>query len=297
MQDHLLHAVLMGGQARVLMASTTALTEQARLIHNTSQVCTAALGRTLTATVLMGAMLKSDTDRITLNVVGGGPAGRVVCVGWADGAVKGYVENPGVQLPPRADGKLDVGAVIGSIGRLTVVKDLGMKEPYVGQCNLVSGEIGEDVAMYFTVSEQTPSLVSLGVLVAAQGPVLSCGGLVVQAMPGCSEEVLGALEAKSATMADISRQLLTVDTLEEMFMRLFADEEPEILTLGKPVWRCDCDRERIERALISLGEKELTDMIIEDGKAQISCHFCGHHYNFTAQELEGLRSESIRREK
>lgn len=196
MQDQLIRGILKQGQARILMASTAQLAEQARLLHQPTPVCTAALGRLLTASCLMGAMLKSDTDRLTVTLAGDGPAGRLVAVGAPDGSVKGYVENPRVELPVRPDGKLDVGGAVGRHGRLSVVKDLGLKEPYVGQSNLVSGEIGEDLALYFTASEQTPSMVSLGVLVAPQGPVLSAGGVIVQAMPGCSEEVLSALEGR-----------------------------------------------------------------------------------------------------
>lgn len=294
MQDQLIRGILKQGQARILMASTAQLAEQARLLHQPTPVCTAALGRLLTAACLMGAMLKGDRDRLTVTLAGDGPAGRLVAVGGPDGAVKGYVENPRVELPVRADGKLDVGGAVGCHGRLSVVKDLGLKEPYVGQSNLVSGEIGEDLALYFTASEQTPSMVSLGVLVAPQGPVLSAGGVIVQAMPGCSEEVLSALEGKAPALADISRQLLQAQGLEDMLTGLFGDLEPEILGDGEPCWRCDCGRERIERALISLGRQELDEMIEQDGGAQVSCHFCNQAYDFTAAQLQALREEATR---
>lgn len=294
MQDQLIRGILKQGQARILMASTAQLAEQARLLHQPTPVCTAALGRLLTASCLMGAMLKSDTDRLTVTLAGDGPAGRLVAVGAPNGSVKGYVENPRVELPVRPDGKLDVGGAVGRHGRLSVVKDLGLKEPYVGQSNLVSGEIGEDLALYFTASEQTPSMVSLGVLVAPQGPVLSAGGVIVQAMPGCSEEVLSALEGKAPALADISRQLLQAERLEDMLKGLFGELEPELLGTGKPCWRCDCGRERIERALISLGRRELDEMIEQDGGAQVSCHFCNQAYDFTAAQLQALRDEATR---
>lgn len=294
MQDQLIRGILKQGQARILMASTAQLVEQARLLHQPTPVCTAALGRLLTAACVMGAMLKSDTDRLTVTLAGDGPAGRLVAVGAPDGSVKGYVENPKVVLPMRADGKLDVGGAVGHHGRLSVVKDLGLKDPYVGQSNLVSGEIGEDLALYFTASEQTPSMVSLGVLVAPQGPVLSAGGVIVQAMPGCSEEVLSALEGKAPALADISRQLLRAETLDEMLKDLFGELEPEILGAIQPRWHCDCGRERIERALISLGRQELEEMIEQDGGAQVSCHFCNQSYDFTAAQLQALRDEATR---
>jgi len=294
MKDQSIRAILKGGQARVLMASTTGLVEEARQLHQTSDVCTAALGRLLTGASLMGSMLKSETDKLTVSFLGDGPAGRLVAVGSPDGSVKGYVENPRVKLPLRADGKLDVGGAVGHEGRISVVKDLGLKEPYVGQSNLISGEIGEDLAMYFTASEQTPSLVSLGVLVAPGGPVLSAGGIVVQAMPGCSEEVLSALENRAWQLADISRRLLETESIEALFYVLFCDLEPEVLSFAEPKWRCDCGRERIERALISLGKQELTEMIEEDGGAQVNCHFCNKKYDFTADELTALRDEATR---
>ncbi len=294
MQDQLIRGILKQGQARILMASTAQLAEHARQLHQPTPVCTAALGRLLTAACVMGAMLKSDSDRLTITLAGDGPAGRLVAVGAPDGSVKGYVENPKVELPIRADGKLDVGKAVGHNGRLSVVKDLGLKEPYVGQSNLVSGEIGEDLALYFTASEQTPSMVSLGVLVAPQGPVLSAGGVIVQAMPGCSDAVLSALEEKAPQIADISRRLLQTESLTQMLHDLFGDLEPEILGTSQPCWRCDCSRERIERALISLGRQELKEMIEQDGGAQVSCHFCNQNYEFTAEQLQALRDEATR---
>ena len=294
MRDQLFRAIIMDGQARVLMASTAQLAEEARQTHGTTPVCTAALGRLLTGTALMGSMLKNPEDRLTVTLSGDGPAGRLVVVGGAGGWVKGYVDHPQVELPVRADGKLDVGGAVGRRGRLSVVRDMGLKEPYVGQSNLVSGEIGEDLAMYFVTSEQTPSLVSLGVLVAPQGQVLSAGGLIVQAMPGCTEEVLSALELRAPVMADISRHLAEYDDLSQLLEAIFRDMKPQILESSQPQWQCDCSRERIERALISLGEKEMTDMIEEDGKAQVGCHFCNTQYEFTKDQLMDLRNEATR---
>ena len=218
-------------------------------------------------------------------------AGRLVAVGYADGGVKGYLEHPHIELPIRADGKLDVGGAVGRVGRLSVVRDSGLREPYVGQCELVSGEIGEDMAMYFTVSEQTPSLVSLGVLVARAGAVLSAGGLLVQAMPGCSEHLLTQLELRAPIFADLSRYLAEQDDVAAAFHGLFRGLEPEILDMGVPVWRCDCDRARIDAALISLGADELSDMAEKDGGAEVGCHFCNTRYHFTVPELHALRGQ------
>ncbi len=293
MQDQLIRGILKQGQARILMASTAQLVEQARLLHQPTPVCTAALGRLLTAACVMGAMLKSDTDRLTVTLAGDGPAGRLVAVGAPDGSVKGYVENPKVVLPMRADGKLDVGGAVGHHGRLSVVKDLGLRPLRGAKQPGLRGDWG-NFALYFTASEQTPSMVSLGVLVAPQGPVLSAGGVIVQAMPGCSEEVLSALEGKAPALADISRQLLRAETLGEMLKDLFGELEPEILGAIQPRWHCDCGRERIERALISLGRQELEEMIEQDGGAQVSCHFCNQSYDFTAAQLQALRDEATR---
>lgn len=288
--DELMHITLMDGQARALLINSTALCEEARSVHTLSNVACAALGRLMTVSVMMGAMLKTEQGSVTATVKGDGPLGALVAVAHEDLTVKGYVDRPRTELPLRADGKLDVGGAVGS-GRLTVVRDLGLREPYVGQVELQNGEIASDFAYYFAASEQQPTLLSLGVLMPPAGSgeshVLSAGGLLIQPLPGCSEELLEQLEARTGSYADISRQLID-HSLDELCSAFFEGLSPAIVERRVPCFRCDCDRERIERALISLGPEELRSMIEEDGGAQLECHFCNRRYHFTGEELSAL---------
>jgi len=282
--DGLYHVSLLGGQARALLINCTGMTETARRIHSLSRVCTAALGRTLAATGIMAAMLKGERESVSVTIKGGGPIGSIVTVGHGDGTVKGYVDFPDVELP-RAGKKLPVGAAVGKEGKLTVVKDLGLKDPYVGQVNLVSGEIAEDFAMYFTASEQVPSLVSLGVLVGDN--VVSAGGLIVQMLPGASESAISAIEKSAPLFSDISLTLKDM-SLREAVDFLLGHLEPKILGESAPRWKCDCSRSKIERVLITLGRDELTDIINTQHGAQIDCHFCEKRYEFSEDELKEL---------
>ena len=290
--DGLLQITLMGGEARAMIVNSTALVEEARATHTTSNVATAALGRLLTVSCMMGAMLKGDHDSVTNTVKGDGPLGALVAVAHSDLTVKGYVDRPRVELPLReSDGKLDVGAAVGK-GHLTVVKDLGMREPYVGQVELQSGEIAMDFTYYFAASEQQPSLISLGVLMpeaedAAKYGVLSAGGLLVQPMPGCSEELLTQLEGRTSLFTDISRKLVE-QTPEELCMTFFKGLEPQIVDRRVPRYRCDCSVERMERALISIGKQDLQEIISDGHGAQLECHFCNRRYRFSTSELQGL---------
>ena len=283
-QDGLLRISLMGGQARAFLIDSTNLVETARRTHGLSRIASAALGRTLTATAMMSAMLKGDDESISVTIKGGGPIGSIVTVGHGNGTVKGYVDNPGIDLP-RTTKKLPVGAAVGTSGKLTVVKDLGLRDPYVGQTNLVSGEIAEDFAMYFTASEQVPSLVSLGVLVG--DTVESAGGLIIQMMPGASEAAIRSVEMSAGMYADISgtmKEYRLKGALQQLLMHL----EPEVLEETQPVYRCDCGRERIERVLITLGRDELDSMIKEQHGAEVDCHFCNKRYRFSEDDLKKL---------
>lgn len=283
-QDGLLRISLMGGQARAFLIDSTNLVETARRTHGLSRIASAALGRTLTATAMMSAMLKGDNESISVTIKGGGPIGSIVTVGHGNGTVKGYVDNPGIDLP-RTTKKLPVGAAVGTSGKLTVVKDLGLRDPYVGQTNLVSGEIAEDFAMYFTASEQVPSLVSLGVLVG--DTVESAGGLIIQMMPGASEAAIRSVEMSAGMYADISgtmKEYRLKGALQQLLMHL----EPEVLEETQPVYRCDCSRERIERVLITLGRDELDSMIKEQHGAEVDCHFCNKRYRFSEDDLKKL---------
>ena len=291
--DGMLHISLLEGQARAILIESTGLVEHARRIHGLSKIATAALGRTMTATVMMGSMLKSDRESVTVQIKGGGPIGTVLAVAHGDCSVKGYVDNPQIDLP-RTGKKLPVGQAVGRTGRMTVIKDLGMREPYTGQVNLVSGEIAEDFAMYFTASEQTPSLVSLGVLVSDER-VESAGGLIVQIMPGASEAAIASIEQSAGMFMDISgtmKEYHLKGSVQQLLMHL----EPEILETRTPRYQCDCSREKLERVLISLGRNELTGMIQEQHGAEVDCQFCRKRYRFTEKDLQGLLDEATARE-
>ena len=284
-QDGILHISLLEGQARAILIESTQMVQRAKTIHGLSRIATAALGRTLTATAMMGSMLKGKDESVTASIRGGGPIGTVLAVSGADCSVKGYVDNPGIDLP-RTGPKLPVGAAVGKDGRLTVIKDLRMKEPYVGQVNLVSGEIAEDFAMYFTASEQTPSLVSLGVLVSDE-KVESAGGLIVQMLPGASEAAISSVEASAGMFMDISGTMKEYH-LDGSVNQLLLHLQPQVLERRETRYACDCSRERVERALITLGAEELNDMIAQQHGAKVDCHFCNKRYAFSEDDLRAL---------
>ena len=291
-RDGILHLSLLEGQARAILIESAGMVQRAKEIHGLSRIATAALGRTLTATAMMGSMLKGKSESITATIRGGGPIGTVLAVTDENCNVKGYVDNPAVDLP-RTGPKLPVGAAVGKSGRLTIVKDMHLREPYVGQVNLVSGEIAEDFAMYFTASEQTPSLVSLGVLVSDE-KVESAGGLIVQLMPGASEAAIQSIEGSAGMFMDISGTMKAYH-LEGAVDQLLAHLQPKVLERRETRYACDCSRERVERALISLGAQELGDMISEQHGAQVDCHFCNKRYAFTEDELKALLAAATAR--
>lgn len=288
-KSRLLRLTLMGGQARVFLCDTTQMAQQARDIHHASNTCSAAMGRMIAATAIMGAGLKSEGDRITATINGGGPAGPLCAVAGPDGVVKVTIENPELELALKPNGKLDVGGAIGKEGQLTIMRSFGYGEPYVGRVALVSGEIAEDFAMYYLESEQIPSLCALGTLVGEE--ILAAGGLLIQAMPGCSEELLDALEIRAELFGAIS-QLLQEMTLEEIVSGCFRGLEPEILEEIPLRLHCDCSREYIERVLLSMGEGEIRDMIEKQNGCEVSCHFCRRSYAFTGDELEALLEQA-----
>lgn len=275
---------LFGGQARAVVLSAAQLCEDARATHALSRVATAALGRAMCATLLLSSLLKNERDSMTATLKGGGPLGAVVAVSTAALRVKGYVDRPSVELP-LCDGKLDVGAAVGTQGTLTVVKDAGMRTPYVGQVALQSGEIGDDFAYYLATSEQQPSLLSLGVLTGRR--VVAAGGLLIQPLPGAEEATLRALESRVHLFSDISGQLAK-ESVEDCVLRWFEGMPCELLQRRTPRFACDCNRERMEGVLVSLGECELREMIADQGGAQVNCHFCNTRHVFTAQDLEAL---------
>lgn len=289
--DEMLRLSLMDGQVRVMMAETTAMCQRAADIHNATPVCTAAMGRLMTATSMMGVMMKGENESVTVTIKGGGPMGTLCAVAH-HGDLKVYADNPQVELPLRADGKLDVGTAVGKDGRMSVVKDLGLREPYVGQIELVSGELAMDFANYFTVSEQSPSLVALGVLTSGDA-VLKAGGLLIQPMPGCEDSIIDQLELRSPMFADISREM-TFASKEELLEGWFQGMKLELLEREPLRYHCGCSRYRMEKALISLGRRELTTLIEEDQGAELGCHFCHSFYQFSTDELKELLQKASR---
>ena len=286
----LLRGTLRNGQVRVLMCDTTNMAELCRMTHEPSNVCAAALGRGISAAALLTASADDpDSTNLTMTIKGGGPAGALVVVAHGR-RLKAYIDHPQVELPLKANGKLDVGGALGKDGMITVVRDLGMREPYVGQCELQSGEIGEDVAYYCVVSEQQPTLCALGVLVN-EGRVISSGGVLVQPLPGCEEETLAELETRSMLFGDISAQLLA-QPMEDFFKACFDGMEPEKLDVEGLTYTCDCSRERMERALISIGQNDLQEIIDDNQGAELVCNFCHEKHQFTTEELKALLAQA-----
>lgn len=269
------------------------MVREAQRVHNLSRVCTAALGRTLMMTSIMSVQLKGKDDRVTCIVKGGGPAGNIVCTGRQGGAVKGYIENPALELPLTTDGKLDVSMAVGWFGELLVIRDLGLKEPYVGRCETVSGEIAEDFAHYYAVSEQKPSIVYLGVRLNAQsGDVLSAGGILIQPMPNCPDSVIDLLQERTPRIARLSELLEQGKSLEDAVTEALFDLDVRVDETLEPFFTCDCGMDRIERVLISMGEEELKDMIAKEHGAELKCDFCNTVYNFSESELTRLLERS-----
>ncbi len=289
--DELIRLSLMDGQVRVMMLETTQMCQRAADIHHSTPVCTAAMGRLMTATSMLGVMMKGENESVTVTVKGGGPMGTIVAVA-NHGDLKVCADNPQVELPLREDGKLNVGAAVGNDGRISVVKDLGLKEPYIGQSELVSGELAVDFAHYFTISEQTPSLVALGVLVNGD-VVLKAGGLLIQAMPGCEDSTIDQLELRSPMFADISREMTFADK-ETLIEDWFRGMNPVLLEREPLRYHCACSRHRMEKALISLGRKELNTLIAEGTGAELGCHFCHSQYAFTTEDLQELLEKASR---
>lgn len=290
--DMIIRGVLFDRQARFTAISGTGLVEKARGLHRLSRVCTAALGRALMMTSIMGISLKGEDERVTSIIKGGGMAGNIVCTANRTGRVKGYIEDPLLELPPSPDGKLDVALAVGWFGELTVVRDMSLKAPYVGRSPMISGEIAEDFAHYFTVSEQQPSLVYLGVRVDIEtGEVLAASGMLLQTLPGCPDETIDLLTAKADEIKKLTQRIEDGESLDCALMSLFADCEAEILQRMTPEFRCDCSRERLERVILSLGQVELADMIEKEHGAQLTCQFCDTVYDFDESDLRLLLDE------
>ena len=288
MADRIVRAISTDGMVQAAAICSRDLAERARQIHKTLPVATAALGRTLAAASMMGNALKSDGASLTLQFKGGGPLGTVLAVSDNEGCVRGYVTNPHTDLPLRPDGKLDVGGAVGHEGTLTVIKDLHMKEPYVGTIDLLGGEIAEDVAGYFVESEQIPTACALGVLVDRDQSVKSAGGYLIQLMPGAGEDTIAKVEGGVMAAGPVSAILEQNDDPEALLRTVMSDFDLKILETCPVSYKCYCSRQRVERALISLGKSELEQMLAEQGGCQLTCQFCDAVYDFSADDLRTL---------
>ena len=286
--DQMIRMIAKDAPVKASAISARDLVERARNIHTLLPVATAALGRTLMAASMMGDALKEENGALTLQIKGGGPLGTVLAVSDSGGNVRGYVQNPHVELMEKEPGKLDVGAAVGVDGTLTVIKDIGLKEPYVGSIGLFSGEIADDIAMYFVESEQIPTACALGVLVGVDQSVTSAGGYLIQLLPGADDSVIEKIEAGVRRVGSVSRALESGMDAESLLRAALSDFDLEVLETHPVEYRCYCSRERVSRALISMGREELQNMIEEQGSAELTCQFCDAVYRFTKEDLEQL---------
>ena len=291
MKDYIVRATAANNQVRAFAATTRDVVETARQAHNTSPVATAALGRLLTAGAMMGVMMKNEKDILTIQIKCDGPIQGLTVTSDITGDVKGYVENPDVMLPPSKKGKLDVATALG-LGVLNVIKDMGLKEPYVGQTILMTSEIAEDLTYYFATSEQVPSSVGLGVLMEKDNTVKQAGGFIVQVMPFVSEEVVAKLEANIANLEPVTTMLDKGYTPEQILETVLEGLDVEFTDTLPTKFSCNCSKSRVEKALISIGRKDIVEMINDGKDIEMHCHFCNTRYNFTVEELKEILKKS-----
>ena len=287
--DQIVRVIAKGAPVKAMAISARDTVERARAIHNCWPVASAALGRLLMAASMMGAAMKEEEGAVTLRIKGGGPLGSLTAVSDSRGNVRGYVQNPDVDVPRKAKGKLDVGAAVGADGELTVIRDLGLKEPYIGSVQLVGGEIAEDVAAYFVESEQVPTACALGVLIAPDQTVQAAGGYLIQLLPGADEAGGSAVERGVSKLGAVSARLDSGMEPLGLLREVLGEFELEVLETSPIAYRCYCTRDRVSRALISLGTDELDSLIKEQGGAELTCQFCDKVYRFGAEELRALR--------
>ena len=287
MKDYIVRGTAANDEVRFFAAYTKGVVEEARQRHNTSPVATAALGRLLTAGAMMGSMCKNVSDILTLQIQCSGPIGGLTVTADSKANVKGYVNHPDVMLPPSKEGKLDVGKAV-DLGVLTVIKDIGLKEPYSGQTHLVSGEIAEDLTYYFATSEQIPTSVALGVLMNKDNTVRHAGGFIIQLMPFATEETISALEQKIAQFQSVTSCLDAGHTPEEMMEQLLGDMDMKVYGTMPTRFHCNCSKERVEQAVISVGRKEIQSMIDEGKPIEVNCHFCNTNYEYTVDDLKRM---------
>ncbi len=287
MSDYIIRAMAANGQIRAFAATTKELTEKARQIHNTSPVATAALGRLLCAGAMMGVTMKGENDLTTLSIKGDGPLGGLTVTADSKGGVKGYVNNPSFVNPANFYGKFDVGGAIG-YGTLTVIKDIGLKEPYSGQVGLMTGEIAEDLTYYFATSEQIPTSVGLGVLMNKENTVRQAGGFIIQLMPFADDEVINKLEAKINNISSVTTMLDEGMSPEDILTYILGDMGLEITDNTAVEYRCSCSRERVRKAIVSIGKKDIQEMINDNKPIEVNCHFCNTNYEFSVDELKKM---------
>jgi len=292
MRDEIVRAITGDGYVKAVAVTGRDIVERARRIHTLLPMATAALGRTLLGASMLGDMLKTDKGSVTLQIKGGGPLGTILAVSDHEGNVRGYVQNPNVDIIEKQEGKLDVGAAVGGehveAGTLTVIKDVGMKEPYVGTIGLWSGEIADDLAMYFVESEQIPTVCALGVLVGVDQSVTSAGGYIIQLLPGATEEIITKIEQGVHRVGSVSAALEGGMDAESLLKAVLSDFDVQILEKRPVEYRCYCSRERVTRALVSMGREEMESLIEEQGEAELTCQFCDAIYHYSKEELEAI---------
>ena len=295
MRDEIVRAMTKDGYVKAVAVTGRDVVERARHIHTLPPMATAALGRALMGTSMLGDMLKTEKGSVTMQIKGGGPLGTILAVSDHEGNVRGYVQNPNVDIIEKYEGKLDVGAAVGGehveAGTLTIIKDIGMKEPYVGTIGLWSGEIADDLAMYFVESEQIPTVCALGVLLAKDQSVTTAGGYIIQLLPGASEEIIEKIEAGVHRVGAVSAAFEKGMDAEEIIKAILSDFEVEVLEKRPVEYRCYCSRDRVTRALISMGKGELASLIEEQGEADLTCQFCDAVYHYSKEELEALLAD------
>ena len=292
--DEIIRMMTGDGMVKAVAVTSKDMVERARQIHKTLPVATAALGRTLMAASMMGDMLKEKDGSVTLQIKGGGPLGAITAVSDSRGNPRGYLQNGQVDIPRKYQGKLDVGTAVGSSGSLTVMKDMGLKEPYIGSVQLVSGEIAEDITAYFVESEQVPTACALGVLVDKDQSVAAAGGYLVQLLPGADESVIQRLEESIARLGPVTDALHGGADAVQLLERVLEGQEPELLERRPVAYKCYCSRERVSRAIISMGKEEMQSLIEEQGGVELTCQFCDKVYRFTKEDLQELLEEATR---
>jgi len=286
--NSILRATTENQEVRAFVAQTRDLVNEAARRHYTTPVASAALGRLLTSGAMLGVTLKGEDDLITLTIKGDGPIDSIVVTVDGAGHVKGYVNNPFVEIPTKENGKLDVSGAVGA-GMLTLIRDYGLKEPYIGQCELVSGEIAEDLTYYFASSEQTPSVVALGVLVDKDYTIKQSGGFIIQLMPGATDETISIIEKNIREIESVTAMFEAGLESEDILNKILSGLEPKVLEITHPEFFCNCSKERVEKALISIGKKDISEMIQEGEPIEMKCHFCNETYTFTVDELQTIK--------